>query len=122
MSWSMQPISQPRGDRPPTFASSVEQAWGCLEDPKLVRRRALLQVYKQKVKHLLYEQQQIVAQLRIEAEAQLEQATSEAAAREQSLVADKQSLQRQLNEQVRNSSHDGHLSSERLYVWQECAF
>ena len=57
-------------------------------------------MYKQKVKHLLYEQQQIVAQLRIEAEAQLEQVTSEAAAREQSLNTDKQSLQRQLNEQV----------------------
>ena len=65
-----------------------------------MRGRALLQVYKQKVKHLLYEQQQIVAQLRIEAEAQLEQVTSEAAAREQSLNTDKQSLQRQLNEQV----------------------
>ena len=52
------------------------------------------------MKHLLYEQQQIVAQLRIEAEARLEQVTSEAAAREQSLNTDKQSLQRQLNEQV----------------------
>lgn len=65
-----------------------------------VKGRALLQVYKQKVKHLLYEQQQIVAQLRMEAEARLEQVTSEAAAREQSLNTDKQSLQRQLNEQV----------------------
>ena len=62
-------------------------------------------MYKQKVKHLLYEQQQIVAQLRIEAEARLEQVTSEAAAREQSLNTDKQSLQRQLNEQVRSTLH-----------------
>lgn len=90
----------------------------CLEDAKLVKgRSALLQVYKQKVKHLLYEQQQIVAQLRIEAEAQLEQAISEAAARVQSLMADKQSLQRQLNEQVRSTSHNGPQKALCTCVW-----
>ena len=57
-----------------------------------MKGRALLQVYKQKVKHLLYEQQQVVAQLRIEAEAQLNEVTSEAAGREQSLKTDTQSL------------------------------
>ena len=87
------------------FASSVVHAWACLEEPKLSEGRVSTQVYKQKVKHLLYEQQQIVAQLRIEEGAQLEEVTSEAAAREQSLNTDKQSLQRQLNEQVRSFLH-----------------
>ena len=90
----------PHHPRQPSFASLVEHAWGCLEESKLMTEIVLLQVYKQKVKHLLYEQQQIVAQLRIEAEARLEQVTSKAAASEQSLNTDKQCLQRQLNEQV----------------------
>lgn len=60
----------------------------------------LLQVYKQKVKHLLYEHQEDNAALRIEAEQQQKQASDEAERRVQELVTDKQNLQRELNEQA----------------------
>ena len=62
--------------------------------------RKVLQVYKQKVKHLLYEHQQDLAALKIEAEQQQKQASVEAERRVQELVTDKQNLQRELNEQA----------------------
>ena len=60
----------------------------------------MLQVYKQKVKHLLYEHQEDNATLRIEAEQQQKQTLDEAERRVQELVTDKQNLQRELNEQA----------------------
>ena len=60
----------------------------------------MLQVYKQKVKHLLYEHQQDLAALKIEAKQQQKQASVEAERTVQELVTDKQNLQRELNEQA----------------------
>lgn len=60
----------------------------------------MLQVYKQKVKHLLYEHQQDLASLKIEAEQQQKQASIEAERRVQELVTDEQNLQQELNEQA----------------------
>ncbi len=63
-----------------------------------------MQVYKQKVKHLLYEHQQSIVALRVEAEEQLRQAADEASKRIRELMVDKQDLQRDYNEQVSNAA------------------
>ena len=58
------------------------------------------QVYKQKLKHLLYEHQSNVAQLKTDGELLLKAAGEEAATREQELLKDKRALQAELREQV----------------------
>ena len=60
----------------------------------------MVQVYKQKLKHLLYEHQQNTAALKLEAEKQLQKAADEASERVRDLMLDKQNMQRDYNEQV----------------------
>ncbi len=62
---------------------------------------ARAQVYKQKVKHLLYEHQHALAVLKEDGEAALKQAGDDAAAKEADLRRDLRTLQRQLREQAR---------------------
>lgn len=64
-------------------------------------RAALAQVYKQKVKHLLYEHQHAHAVLKADGEVAVKQAGDEAAAREADLRRDLHTLHCQLREQVR---------------------
>jgi hypothetical protein len=58
------------------------------------------QVYKQKLKHLLYEHQANVAQLKADGELLLRAAGEEAAGREQELLKEKRALQAELREQA----------------------
>lgn len=60
-----------------------------------------LQVYKQKVKHLLYEHQNNLAALKIEAEVAVKEAVEGCRQQQQGLVEDKARLKQQLREQVR---------------------
>ncbi len=62
--------------------------------------QTVVQVYKQKVKHLLYEHQQNIAALKVEAAEQLRQARDQASERIRELMVDKQNLQRDYDEQV----------------------
>jgi len=75
----------------------------------------VVQVYKQKVKHLLYEHQQNIAALKIDAQEKLKQAGDEAAKRIQDLVMDKQHLRHELNEQVRTRCPDQILSQQHTH-------
>ena len=61
---------------------------------------ACAQVYKQKVKHLLYEHQHALAVLKADGELAVKQAGDEAAAREAALRRDLHTLHCQLREQV----------------------
>ena len=62
------------------------------------------QVYKQKVKHLLYEHQNTVAVLKADGEMAVRAAGVEAATREAALGRDVRALRQQLKEQVLNQS------------------
>ena len=64
----------------------------------------LFQVYKQKVKHLLYEHQQNIVALKVDASEQLQQAVDGASKRISELMVDRQHLQRDYNEQVRKAA------------------
>jgi hypothetical protein len=59
----------------------------------------IIQVYKQKVKHLLYEHQNNIAELKAEKAAALELAQKENRHNEQDLRTDKRSLKVELKEQ-----------------------
>lgn len=69
----------------------------------LTDRRLSVQVYKQKVKHLLYEHQNSVSTLKADAELGLKLAGEEAAKRESQLQKDCRNLKLELKEQVRSS-------------------
>ena len=58
------------------------------------------QVYKQKVKHLLYEHQNNISTLKADGELALRLAADEARRREGGMAADKRCLKRELREQV----------------------
>ena len=60
------------------------------------------QVYKQKVKHLLYEHQNTVAVLKADGEMAVRAAGVEAATREAALGRDVRAMRQQLKEQVLN--------------------
>ena len=60
----------------------------------------LLQAFKQKIKHLLYEHSHHIEQLKGEAEAAAKAASDDFHAREAVLLTDKRGLQTQLREQV----------------------
>ena len=62
------------------------------------------QVYKQKVKHLLYEHQNNLAALKIEAEVAVKEAVERCGQQQQALAEDKARLKQQLREQVRGFS------------------
>ena len=68
------------------------------EDPDLMT--FILQVYKQKVKHLLYEHQNNISTLKADAELGLKLAGEEAAKREGELQKDCRTLKLELKEQV----------------------
>ncbi len=59
-----------------------------------------LQVYKQKVKHMMYDHQNSLATLKADGELLVRQAMEQAAEREQELLKDKQALQQELREQA----------------------
>lgn len=59
-----------------------------------------LQVYKQKVKHLLYEHQNNLAALKIDAEVAVKEAVERCNQQQQGLVEDKARLKQQLRDQV----------------------
>ena len=61
---------------------------------------AVVQVYKQRLKHLLYEHQQNTAALKVDTEEQLQKAADEASKRIRDLMVDIQNMQRDYNEQV----------------------
>ena len=60
-------------------------------------------MYKQKLKHLMYEHQSNVAMVKADGELLLKAAGEEAAGREQELLKDKRGLQVELREQVMRS-------------------
>ncbi|BDA46585.1 Dynein regulatory complex subunit 4 [Coccomyxa sp. Obi] len=62
------------------------------------RHQVEIKVYKQRVKHLMYEHQNSIAVLKADAELRTKQAAEEAAGREQHLLADQRSLQQRLRE------------------------
>ena len=64
-----------------------------------------VQVYKQRVKHMMYEHQNSIAVLKSDAELGLKQAEEAAAGREEQLLADQRALQQQLREQAGPSSN-----------------
>ena len=59
-----------------------------------------VQVYKQKVKHMMYDNQNSLATLKADGELLVRQAMEHAAEREQELLKDKQALQQELREQA----------------------
>lgn len=72
----------------------------CMLRAHQARRAGLPQVYKQKVKHLLYEHQNHVALLKAESELTFKLALESAAGREAELHREKRALRQQLAEQV----------------------
>jgi hypothetical protein len=65
------------------------------------------QIYQQKVKHLLYEQQNNVTTLKADAELALKLQQDEFAKREAELNRDKRALKQELREQVRGAGGGG---------------
>lgn len=63
-----------------------------------------VQVYKQKVKHLLYEHQTSIATLKADSELSLKLAADDASRAEAELQKDKRALKLELKEQVRQAS------------------
>ena len=76
-----------------------------------------VQVYKQKVKHLLYEQQNNISTLKADGELGLKLAGEEAAKREAELHKDCRNLNLQLKEQVLKSGKSASLQSGLQDRW-----
>ena len=57
-------------------------------------------MYKQKVKHMMYDHQNSLATLKADGELLVRQAMEQAAERKQELLKDKQALQQELREQA----------------------
>ncbi len=66
--------------------------------------RRMLQVYKQKVKHLLYEHQNNITTLKADGELALKLQQDDFRKREGDLSKDKRSLKQELKEQVRTET------------------
>ena len=79
----------------------------------------LAQVYKQKVKHLLFEHQQHIAALSVEADGQLRQATDGASRRIRELMVEKQDLKRDYNEQVSNAAHSTGIAQTCIMLYSD---
>ena len=61
-----------------------------------------LQVYKQKVKHMLYDHQNDISALKVQIEAASKEATQNCSAQQQALQEDKANLKQQLRQQVQS--------------------
>ena len=62
-----------------------------------------MQVYKQKVKHMLYDHENDISALKLQVEAASAEATHKCSAKQEALQEDKASLKKQLRQQVLHS-------------------